>query len=93
MGDLAGDFAFLKEINRERRMRIEPKRVAFVEKKLSDIGYKTEYDSYNKCLVFEHKGNKCRIYPFTGWWTGKGIGSDRGIKKLIRELKKGGKNS
>ena len=88
MGELAEDFALLKEIRRERRAYIEPKRVAFVKKKLSNIGYETEYNWYNKCLIFEHNGNKCKIYPFTGWWTGKGIGSGRGVKKLIGELKK-----
>lgn len=87
MGELAEDFALMKEAAKERRERIEPGRVAFVEKQLSSIGYKTEYDELNKCLVFKHKEHTCKIYPFTGWWTGKGIGSDRGVKKLLKKLR------
>jgi len=86
MGELAEDFALMREAKQERRNRREPGRIAFVEKQLSNIGYKTEYDGFNKCLIFKHKGNACKIYPFTGWWTGKGIGSDRGVKKLLRKL-------
>lgn len=86
MGELAENFALMKEAAKERRDRIEPRRVAFVEKQLSSIGYRTKYDSFDRCLIFKHKGNVCKIYPFTGWWTGKGIGSDRGVKKLLRKL-------
>ena len=84
--DEAEYWANYKKEQKERRDRREPGRVAFVEKQLANIGYKTEYDGFNKCLIFKHKGNTCKIYPFTGWWTGKGIGSDRGVKKLLRKL-------
>lgn len=84
--DEAEYWANYKKEQKERRDRREPGRVAFVEKQLANIGYKTEYDGFNKCLIFKYKGNTCKIYPFTGWWTGKGIGSDRGVKKLLRKL-------
>lgn len=84
--DEAEHWANYKKEQKERRNRREPGRVAFVEKQLANIGYKTEYDGLNKCLIFKHEGNTCKIYPFTGWWTGKGIGSDRGVKKLLRKL-------
>lgn len=38
---------------------------------------------YNKD---DRENHIVKLYPYTGWWTGKGIGSGRGIHKLIEKL-------
>lgn len=88
MGELAEDFAIMNEARKRKRDHLEPHRVAFALEQLCNVGYEAEYDSYEKCILFKHNGYLCRLYPFTGWWSGKGIGSARGIKNLIRKLER-----
>lgn len=87
MSELAEVTAIMKEMRKEKRASKEPGRVDYAIKQLKGIGYNSAYDTAEKCVLFAHGGNVCKIYPFTGWWTGKGIGSGRGIKKLIKKLK------
>ena len=86
MGELAEDFRFMKEQAKKHREKIEPSRFACVEKILRTIGCKI--DGYTYCEIYFTKGNiNGKIYPYKGWWSAKGIGSDRGIKKLVKTLK------
>lgn len=86
MGELAQDFSALKEYKLDIRNKQEPERIEYAKKQLLNIGYETEYDAGNKCLIFEYNNNPIKIYPFTGWFTGKGTGNGRGIHNLIKVL-------
>lgn len=86
MGELAEDFRIMKEERKKRRDKLEPSRVEFAVNKLMEIGCEVAYNDYAKCVFFSIKGIKGKIYPFTGWYSAKGIGSDRGIKRLIKKL-------
>lgn len=85
MGELAEDFRFMKEQARKHRERIEPSRFAYVEKSLRTIGCTIDGGNYYE--IYFTKGNiSGKIYPYKGWWSAKGIGSGRGIKKLVKAL-------
>lgn len=86
MGELADDFRFMKEQAKKRRAKIEPKRFDHVERQLELAG--CEITGYTYCEVYFKKGHVSgKIYPYKGWWSAKGIGSDRGIKQLINKLR------
>lgn len=88
MGELAEDFQIMKEERAKRRANLEPKRAKFVMDKLMEIGCEVTYNDFEKAVHFSYKNIKGKIYPYKGWYSAKGIGSDRGIKKLIKKLKK-----
>lgn len=84
MGESSEFWHDFEEIKREKRKNVESKRVEYSIKVLTDLGYECKTDG---CVVyFTHNNKSCHIYPYTGWWSGKGIGSDRGIKKLVKKL-------
>lgn len=86
MGELADDFRFMKEKQLERRQKLEPSRVEHATNKLMKIGCEVAYSGYDKCLFFDYKGVRGRFYPYKGWYSVKGIGSGRGLKKLLGVL-------
>ena len=72
----------------ERRAKKEDSRIEYARRQLAGLGYTATLDDYNRCLLFKLKnGVTARIWPYTGWWAGKGIGSGRGIKKLLTTLR------
>lgn len=64
----------------------EDNRIKFARQELEKRGYEVTLDESNKCLIFEYNGNKIRLYPYTGWFTGKGIKDGRGLQKLLKQL-------
>lgn len=84
MGELADDFNFMKEQRLKRRQAIEPSRFEFATDKLMDIGCTVGLDpNDHKCLIVN---GYIKFWPYTGWYSGKGIGSGRGINNLLRKL-------
>lgn len=70
----------------EHRALKEDNRIKFAKSELEKRGYEVTHDVSNKCLMFEHKGFKIRLFPYTGWFTGKGIKDGRGLQKLLKQL-------
>lgn len=84
MGEMADDFRFMKEQRLKERQAIEPSRFEYAIDRLKSAGYRVEKDPEDfKSLIVNRY---IRLWPFTGWWSGKGIGSGRGIHKLIEKL-------
>lgn len=89
MGELAEDFAFMKEQRRKEREAKEPSRFQYATDLLFDAGHRIGLDpNDNKCLIVD---GYIKLWPYTGWWSGKGIGSGRGIHNLIKRLKNNNK--
>lgn len=86
MGEMAEDFGALKDYKLSIRDQKEPSRTEYAKQHIENLGYKTEYDSANKCLTFRLNGNLIKMYPFTGWFSGRGTGDGRGIHNLIRKI-------
>ena len=55
-------------------------------KKLLELNYDLEWDDFNRCFNVKGKYNG-KFYPYTGWYSFKKIGSDRGLSKLLRKLR------
>lgn len=77
-------------LNQQREERLQPKRMQGCKEKLEDMGYEVKSDGRTK-LEFNFKGSKIRLWPYSGWHTGKTIKDGRGFNKLLRQI--GGKNA
>lgn len=84
MGELAEDFAYMKEQKRKERERLQPQRLEYSFKLLKEQGYHVTKVDETELLVEDF----IKFFPFTGWWSGKGVGSGRGIQHLIKALNK-----
>ena len=78
----------IKEWYKEHRNPIEEARMAYARTKIEALGYDVKEDELKKCLTFVFKGNTIRLFPYTGWFTGKGIKDGRGLLKHIKQIQK-----
>lgn len=74
-------------IIQNRRQALQPNRVEYAKKELAKRKIEIIFED-ETTLQFEFNGNKINFYPFTGWFSGKGIEDGRGIRKLLKQLKK-----
>lgn len=90
MGELSAVFNAMKKEREERRKSLEPSRVQYATGLLTEAGFVVDWDCSERALyIYRHNhGNKliARLWVYTGWWAGKGIGSGRGVHKLIKKL-------
>lgn len=74
-----------KRLDQDREAKLQPARIESCRKELEALGY--EVEDHGTMLVFEFQGNKIKLYPYSGWFTGKGINDGRGFGKLLRQIK------
>ena len=84
--ELSDDYALLKELTRAKREQKEPFRWQYILRELKEKGYDPQEDKENKCIHFLFHGNTITVWPYTGWFSGKGIKDGRGTKKLFRQI-------
>lgn len=71
----------------ERQLAEEPKRFVFAINEIQKLGYViTKKDSHK--LQFQYKGLTVRLWPYSGWHSGKSIKEGRGINKLLNQINK-----
>lgn len=71
--------------NINRQLELEPKRMDFA---LLEIRKKGLFPvKVSDCEInFYRFGNKISFFPYSGWFSGKGIIQGRGIKNLLAQL-------
>jgi hypothetical protein len=74
-------------LNIERQKELEPKRMAYAHERLTTLTDVDILETTDKKIVFNFKGKKNTIYPFTGYFNGKSIKAGRGIEELLKQLK------
>lgn len=77
-----------KRLNQDREKELQPKRVATTKKKLVDMGFLVEQKDHT-CLQFEWEGNTISFWPYSGWFSGKGLGDGRGFDNMLTRMGKG----
>lgn len=80
------EYQMLKDIKEAKRNENEPGRREYVISALREKGYKPTEDQEQKCIRFDFRGNTITIWPYTGWFSGKGVKDGRGIKKLLKQI-------
>lgn len=90
MGELSVVFDTMKKEREERRKSLEPSRVQYATDLLIETRYAVAWDAMEKAIYIykanDRKNHIAKLYPYKGWWSGKGIGSGRGVHKLIEKL-------
>jgi len=74
-------------LDQERKERLEEPRMDYAIRKLTEADYEVCRFSDNE-LHFLFKGNNIKLFPYSGWHTGKGIKDGRGLQKLLDQIKK-----
>lgn len=74
-------------LDKEREADLEPKRKAFAMNCFKHYNIEIVSED-SKRIVFMWKGERCSLFPYSGWHTGKTIQDGRGIDKLFKQLKK-----
>lgn len=72
-------------LNQEREAELQPKRMESCKAKLVELGYNVKIVDHTQ-LQFTAKGNRIDFWPYSGWFSGKGVGSGRGFAKLLNKL-------
>lgn len=75
-----------KRLDKDRQKELEPKRMEYAEEKLAELNIVSTRISDSE-LEFEWKGNRIKLWVYSGWHTGKGIKDGRGLQKLLDQLK------
>lgn len=81
-----------KRLDQARQKELEPKRIKFAKDKLESLGYKITVETSEKIEFIRTTNKNVVLFPYSGWWSGKGIGSGRGITNLIKALGHGEEN-
>lgn len=63
-----------------------PKRMRYAVEKLADLGIEIAFQNSTE-LHFIWKGERVRLFAYTGWFTGKSVKDGRGIHNLLKQLK------
>lgn len=82
MGELAEDFAYMKEQRQKHKDAVTPNRMEYAARLLRDAGHTVDNGEPGQIII----NGYITLWAFTGWWSGKGIGSGRGIKNLVFKL-------
>lgn len=72
-------------LNQERESELQPKRIEFAINELNKLGYTPTYVDKTK-IEFKYKNSIITLFPYSGWFQGKGVKAGRGIQKLINQL-------
>ncbi|MDP9954742.1 hypothetical protein J2X97_000379 [Epilithonimonas hungarica] len=76
----------MPRLNQERQKELEPQRIAFAKDKIEQLGFDITYEDTSK-IQFLFKNKTITFFPYSGWYSGKGIKPGRGLNELIKQLK------
>ncbi len=74
-------------LDQEREAQLQPLRMQSCKEKLEAMGYVVQTFGDDR-LEFTYKGNVIRLWPYSGWHTGRGIKDGRGFNKLLKQLER-----
>jgi hypothetical protein len=73
-------------LNQEREKKLQPIRIQNSIEALKQKGI-TELVNDETGISFLYMDNAISFWPYSGWFSGKGIKQGRGLKKLLKQLK------
>ena len=74
----------------ERQQELEPQRIEYAVKKITELGYDITHRDNTK-IKFFFKGEQVTLFPYSGWHTGKSVTDGRGLNKLLEQIRPDGK--
>jgi len=76
----------MARLNIEREHELTPKRFEFALNELEKLNLEIAFKDKTK-IEFIFNNNKIILFPYSGYFNGKGIKAGRGIKNLLQQLK------
>lgn len=76
----------MARLNIERQKELEPLRIKYVIGKLNELGIDYSIKDEHTIEIFYNR-NKILFYPYSGYFSGKGVKSGRGLNRLLFQLK------
>ncbi len=76
----------MARLNKERQEQLEPERIRYAKEQIEKLGYTVTGES-KTYISFEFKGHPVKLFPYSGWHTGKTIQDGRGLKNLLDQIK------
>lgn len=77
----------MPRLDTDRQKELEPKRMGYAKAEIEKLGYPVMITG-STSLQFTYKREIIRVFPYSGWCTGKTITDCRGIKKLLKQINK-----
>ena len=68
-------------LDQERESELQPKRMEYAKAEISKLGFK--YIADDTTICFQFNGHQVKLFPYSGWHTGKTIKDGRGLKRLL----------
>ena len=78
----------MSRLDTDRQKELEPERMDYAIGQLHKAGIKSMVIIKENCIEFYFKSEKVKLFPYSGWHTGKSITDGRGIHKLLNQLTK-----
>lgn len=76
-----------KRQDQHRESELQPVRISLTVDALKGLGMKIV--DHNKTTVrFLYNGNTITVFPYSGWFSGKGIQDGRGLVNLLKQIQK-----
>lgn len=76
----------MARLDKERQDKLEPVRTVYALQELSKLGLSPMY--FEKEITFLFKDEVISFWPYSGWFSGKGVKAGRGFGNLLKQIKK-----
>lgn len=75
----------MARLNIDKQKKVEPIRLDYAISRLKTVGFEP-IDITNVSFKIKYKNNLITIYPYSGWFSGKGVKDGRGLDNLLKQL-------
>ncbi len=73
-------------LDQDKEAALQPERMKFAKEQIEKLGYTITFEDKTR-LEFIFRNELVKIFPYSGWCTGKSIVDGRGIHKLLNQIK------
>lgn len=86
-GSLSGFFNLItmSRLDKDKQLELEPKRINYAIQEINKKGLQI-VESNNTKIVFLFNNEKITLFPYSGYFNGKGIKAGRGINNLLKQI-------
>lgn len=76
----------MARLDKKRQQDLEPLRINKAREEIKKLGLKIVYENPTQ-IIFYLAQEKITFFPYSGWFTGKGVKDGRGLSNLLKQLK------
>ncbi len=72
-------------LDQKSEAELQPQRIKYAKEQLLQRNIKILVED-NVKIIFEFKGKRVTLYPYSGWHSGRTVVDGRGIDKLLKQI-------